>query len=88
MYSQEKVKKKNIILLFFFFFFKEKRVIFLAFSLSFMATCSTAWSAMMRRNFDPFHWAGGDKPELKTPPNWKKGNVTIPPYMKSGYLGI
>lgn len=31
------------------------------------ATCSTAWSVMQARNFDPFHWGGGNKPKLVTP---------------------
>ena len=33
------------------------------------ALCSTAWSALMDRNFDPFHWQGGNKPALVVPPH-------------------
>jgi hypothetical protein len=32
------------------------------------ALCSTAWSVLQARNFDPFHWGGGNKPPLPTPP--------------------
>jgi hypothetical protein len=31
------------------------------------ATCSTAWSVMQERNFNPFEFYGGSKPELKVP---------------------
>jgi hypothetical protein len=37
------------------------------------ATCSTAWSVMMARNFDPFHYGGGNKPVLTTPPHMPSG---------------
>jgi len=32
------------------------------------ALCSTAWSVLQARNFDPFHWGGGNKPVLPKPP--------------------
>jgi len=32
------------------------------------ALCSTAWSVLQARNFDPFHWQGGNKPQLQIPP--------------------
>lgn len=32
------------------------------------ALCSTGWSVLQERNFDPFHWGGGNKPKLQTPP--------------------
>jgi len=32
------------------------------------ALCSTGWSVMMARNFDPFHYGGGNKPPLTVPP--------------------
>jgi hypothetical protein len=35
------------------------------------ALCSTAWSVMMERNFDPFHYGGGNKPSLIVPPHLK-----------------
>jgi len=31
------------------------------------ALCSTGWSVMQDRNFDPFHWGGGNKPKLVIP---------------------
>lgn len=31
------------------------------------ALCSTGWSVMMERNFDPFHYGGGNKPQLTMP---------------------
>lgn len=31
------------------------------------ATCSTAWAVMQERNYDPFAWGGGNKPELQPP---------------------
>mmetsp|Transcript_17046 Transcript_17046/g.52911 ORF Transcript_17046/g.52911 Transcript_17046/m.52911 type:complete len:688 (-) Transcript_17046:305-2368(-) len=31
------------------------------------ALCSTGWSVMMERNFDPFHYGGGNKPPLVMP---------------------
>lgn len=42
------------------------------------ALCSTAWSVLQAQNFDPFHWAGGNKPTLKVPPALQPNN-TIPP---------
>jgi len=33
------------------------------------ALCSTGWSVMMDRNFDPFHYGGGNKPKLTIPPH-------------------
>jgi len=33
------------------------------------ALCSTAWSVLQAQNFDPFHWAGGNKPALQVPPS-------------------
>jgi hypothetical protein len=41
------------------------------------ALCSTAWSVMIERNFDPFHLGGGNKPAL-----------TVPPSMSSESMGI
>eukprot|EP01061_Rhynchopus_euleeides_P001134 TRINITY_DN1080_c0_g1_i1.p2 TRINITY_DN1080_c0_g1~~TRINITY_DN1080_c0_g1_i1.p2 ORF type:complete len:653 (+),score=270.60 TRINITY_DN1080_c0_g1_i1:51-2009(+) len=31
------------------------------------STCSTAWSVLQERNFNPFEFGGGDKPALVTP---------------------
>jgi len=36
------------------------------------ALCSTAWSVMQERNFDPFHYGGANKPELIVPPHLKE----------------
>jgi len=33
------------------------------------ALCSTAWSVLMDRNFDPFHYGGANKPKLEMPPH-------------------
>jgi hypothetical protein len=33
------------------------------------ATCSTAWSVMQEMNYDPFHYGGGNKKPLQTPPH-------------------
>ena len=33
------------------------------------ALCSTAWSVMIERNYDPFHLGGGNKPALTVPPS-------------------
>jgi len=35
------------------------------------ATCSTAWSVMQERNYNPFEYYGGYKPPLQTPPHLK-----------------
>ena len=35
------------------------------------ATCSTAWSVMQERNYNPFQYYGGNKPMLMTPPHLK-----------------
>jgi len=35
------------------------------------ATCSTAWSVMQERNYNPFEYYGGNKPPLQTPPHLK-----------------
>lgn len=47
------------------------------------ALCSTAWSVLQAQNFDPFHWAGGNKPALKVPPSLNP-NITQAP----GFYGI
>ena len=36
------------------------------------ATCSTAWSVLQERNFDPFDYGGGNKPALQTPPHLQR----------------
>lgn len=35
------------------------------------ATCSTAWSVMQERNYNPFQYYGGNKPPLMQPPHLK-----------------
>lgn len=34
------------------------------------ALCSTGWSVFQAQNYDPFHWLGGNKPMLQTPPTF------------------
>jgi hypothetical protein len=36
------------------------------------ALCSTAWSVMQERNYDPFHWGGANKPPLVMPLHLKE----------------
>jgi len=33
------------------------------------STCSTAWSVVQDLNYDPFHYWGGNKPQLQVPPH-------------------
>jgi hypothetical protein len=39
------------------------------------ALCSTAWSVMQGRNFNPFEYGGSNKPMLQEPPHLQEANI-------------